>query len=257
MKKGIVLGMMILLIPVLGNPALAVTTWYLGGYGKYSAAWGGLNDTIRNYNSWTQDLGLTDFEMEELDDESVYSLGSTWELSPRWEIEWNALLFNPGEVSESQEKTFSLDGGAEKWLKAESQINYFMTLSDLTGRYFFSSSSKLSPFIEAGLTYCTGSFSGLYLASEEVHTPPQHEYRNFNQDFSVHDSKLGYVLGAGIDYSLGKHFRMGLKLEHHWVPSIKCQVETYNEGFSSSPVGPEIEIDQSGMSYGLYLMFRF
>lgn len=261
MKKGILLlGMMIFLIPVLGNPALAVPTWYLGGCGKYSAAWGGLNDTIRNYNSWTQALGLTDFEMQELDREiTIYSLGSRWVLSPRWGIELDTIIFNPRTISESEEKTVSLEGGGQKWLEAGGDVRYFMTLMDLMGCYFFRrSSSKLTPFIEAGLTYYTGSISGSYWASEEVYTPPwNYEYRNLSQDFSVFDSRLGYLLGVGIDYCLGKHFRVGLDLKHHWVPKIKCRVDGYNEGFSSSPVGPEIEIDPSGTSYGLYVMLHF
>lgn len=252
---------LVVTILLVASQALAVPTWYLLSYGKYDLSWGELDEVIQSYNSWTQALGLTDFEMQELDREiTIYSLGSRWVLSPRWEIELDTIIFNPGTISESEEKTVSLEGGGQKRLEAGADVRYFMTLIDLMGCYFFRrSSSKLTPFIEAGLTYWTGSISGNYWASEEVYTPPwNYEYRNLGQDFSVFDSRLGYLLGAGIDYCLGKHFRVGLDLKHHWVPKIKCRVDGYNEGFSSSPpVGPEIETDPSGTSYGLYLMFRF
>jgi len=130
---------------------------------------------------------------------------------------------------------------------------------DLSVVYRFRSFSRLTPFIGGGVTYWSGSFSGYYYASEQVYTPPwDYEYRYLSQDFSVFDSQLGYLLETGVDYSLGKHFRVGLDLKYRWIPEIKCEVEVCNEGFSSPPlVSNPIRIDASGWNGTVYLMFRF
>ena len=217
MKRILTILGVILLLLMLGSWAFAVPQWYLGGYGKYNLSWGKFNEAIRGFNSWTQNLGLTDFEMKEFDEEiTLYSLGNRWIFSPQWEIELNTTIFNPETISESKEKTIPLEGGGSKWLEAEGDIRYFMTLLDLVGQYrFVRSSSKLTPFIEAGFTYYTGSISGNYWASEEVYTPPwNYEYRNLSQDFSVFDSQLGYVLGGRHRWFFGKALQdwSGLKI---------------------------------------------
>lgn len=133
-----------------------------------------------------------------------------------------------------------------------------MLLYDLMGYYFFRSSSKFTPFAAVGLTYADLGVGGHYSASEEVYTPPSgYEYRWLEQSFSFHGSHLAYVLGTGVEVALGKHFRLGLEVKHHWVPPIKCQVVSKNDGFSSLPLGSELEINSSGMSYSLYLVLPF
>ena len=108
------------------------------------------------------------------------------------------------------------------------------------------------------LTLYAGNASGSYSDSEEVYTPLSgYEYRWPEQSFSFHGSRLAYVLGAGVDVSLGKHSNLGLEVKHHWVPTIKCRVVSQNDGFSSLPPGSELEINSSGMSYGLYLVLPF
>jgi len=70
---------LVVTISLAASQALAVVVpeWYLGSYGKYDLSWGELDEVIRSYNSWTQALGLTDFEMKELVRETtIYSLGS-------------------------------------------------------------------------------------------------------------------------------------------------------------------------------------
>jgi len=154
MKKIVVILMMVLIVLIVGNQALAMTTWYLGGYGKQGLSWGNFDELIEGYNSLAQALGLGDFEMKELGREvTIYSIGNRWELSPRWEIELNTTVFNSEIISESQEKTIPLEEGGEKWLKAEGDIRYFMTLIDLSVVYRFRSSSRLTPFIRGGVTY--------------------------------------------------------------------------------------------------------
>lgn len=261
MKKGMVLLAMMILLILVGSQALAVSRWYLGGYGKYNFSSNGLNQLVKSFNSWTQNiLGITDFRIKELQAITIYSISGTWVISPHWEVELATIALTPIPIilSESKERTVPLGEGAQKTLKAESKMNYGMFLYDLMGRYFFSSSSKLTPFVEAGLTYVIQSGSGYYLASEEVYTPPSnYEYRRLNQRFSFQASQLAYVLGAGVQTSLGKYFRVGLEAKIHWVPPMNLQPDLDNEGFSSPPLGPELEINSSGMSYGLYLMFGF
>lgn len=257
--KRMVMILAVILVVLWGSQALAATKWYSAGYGKHGPSWGNFNELIEGYNSWTQALGLSDFEIKELESSvTTYSLGSRWEFSPHWEIDWSTIIFNPGAISESQEETFLLEGGSERWLQAGSEIRYFITTMDLMGYYFFKPDSRIRPFIGAGFTYWTASFSGYYYASEQVYTPPwDYENRYLSQDFSVSGSRLGYVLGTGIDSALGKHFRVGLKVEHRWIPSMEFEVNTYNEGFSSLPESSSINISARGWSGAVYLMFRF
>lgn len=250
----------IAVILLLGGGAFAAD-WRLGGYVRYSISWGNLNDFIKGYNSWIQALGLTDFEMEELDEQlTIYCLGSRQGVSPRWEVETVTVLFSPGTISESKEKTIPLQGGGEKSLEAEGQINYSMTMMDWPALYCFSPSSKLTSFVGLGATLYGGSVSGSYYACERVYTlPSNYEYRYLNQSFgSSFNARLGYVLQAGIDYSLGKNFKVGLEVKHRQVSPMKYQAAIYNSGFSSSPsVPPELEIDPKGTSCALYLMLYF
>ena len=254
----ILLGVIILL---LDTQALAITSRYLAGYGKYNLSSSGVNELAEIFNSWTQNtLGIIDFRMSRLDEAiRIYSIGSTWIPSPRWEVQLTTTALTPIPItlSDSKESTVSL-GGGQKTLKAEGDIDCYMIPYDLMGYYLFSSSSKFTPFVAAGLTYADLGVGGHYSASEEVYTLPSgYEYRWLEQSFSFHGSRLAYVLGAGIDAALGKHFRLGLEVKHHWVPTIECEVVSQNEGFSSLPLGSELEMNSSGMSYGLYLMFHF
>ena len=76
------------MILLLGTQTLAITSRYLAGYGKYNLSSSGVNELTETFNSWTQNtLGVTNFRMPQLDEAiTIYSIGSTWILSPRWEV---------------------------------------------------------------------------------------------------------------------------------------------------------------------------
>lgn len=249
----------ILMVLMLGNQVWAARQWGFGGYGKYNLSWEELNEFIRSFNSWNQSLGLTDYAMRELEEEIIiYSIGSAWELSPNWGIEWVTSLVNPTKTSESKEKTIPLEGGGRRSIKAEGEVEYSMVLTDLTGYYFFRPDSKIRPFIKAGLTYWAGAINAWHYTFEEDFNPPwDYEYKQLDKGFSVSDFRLGYILGAGLDGSLGKRIRMGLDLRYQWIPKMECEVDTYNEGFSSPTVSSPIKIDTSGWIGRIYLMIRF
>jgi len=269
MKKRLICGLMgiVLAALLLGTPVLAFYRWHVNdgvGYGIYNLSWGKIQEFNQAFESFTQDIGIEDFEIEGLDDRSpVISLYRKIEVSPHLEIELSLNGLLEGLIRESEEKDTPLPGGGERWVYASYNLLAGMAFGNLSAFYKFNREKRLSPYIGAGVGGYFVNVTGSYSYSEQTFTPPSnYQYRYLQEDFSLSDTLVGYTLAAGCDWMVIKSVfdvQVGLRAAYHRLSETTGQFDyTGIEGFSEFPVEPvPFKINPSGLQYGVHMFVRF
>lgn len=252
---------------LLSSQVLAVSRWHINlgaGGGLYNLPWGKINEFNQAFESFTQDMGIEDFKIGKLKDNSpVLSLSYRLEVSSKWEIGLHLSGLLGGFISESEEKSTPLPGGGERWINAGYNLFAGMAFGNLIGYYKFNPGKRLSPYMGAGVGGYFVNLKGDYSYSEQTFTPPwDYQSRYLQESFLLSDTVIGYTLAAGCDWMVLKwHFdiRIGVKAAYHWLPEITGQFDYVGiEGFDSYPVEPvPFGINPSGLQYGVYVFVRF